>query len=91
MSNPQTFLNIPIAGSPYGLPPGTPNISYGANSAPNGYATAGVGGPSVNRPRSNDPGAVTLQVGTHYLDTSLSACVVWDGATWRNPFTGAIA
>ena len=30
-------------------------------------------------------------LGTNYLDTTISAVVVWDGKTWRDAITGAAA
>ena len=91
MSNPQTFLNIVNAQAGVVAPGGAPNISTGQNSAPLGYATCGIGGPTTSRPKVGDPGVGALTIGTHFLDTTISAVVCWDGVNWRNPFSGALA
>jgi hypothetical protein len=93
MSNPQTYLNIVNALNSLVAPGGAPIVSSGVNSAPAGYAAVGIGGPTANRPKASDPGVTGsgVTVGAPYLDTTISAVVVWDGAAWRNPFTGATA
>jgi hypothetical protein len=37
------------------------------------------------------PNNVYLRPGFTYLDTTLALIVIWDGAAWRNPVTGATA
>jgi len=47
-------------------------------------ASAGVG-TTAQRPTTG------LVLGSTYLDTTTAALIVWDGATWRNPSSGAAA
>jgi hypothetical protein len=88
-----SYLNI--ANPADGLIPagGSPVISAGFNSAPAGYVSCGIGGPTTTRPTNTDPGASAsgITVGTCYLDTTLGQVVCWDGLVWRNPFTGSPA
>ena len=35
------------------------------------------------------PAASTIAAGNIYADTTTGNLIVWDGATWRNPVTGA--
>ena len=49
-----------------------------------GGSSAGVG-TTAQRPTTG------LPLGATYLDTTTAALIVWDGATWRNPSSGAAA
>lgn len=40
-------------------------------------------GTTANRPKTG------LVRGERYIDTTLAIVIQWDGATWRNPVTGA--
>jgi hypothetical protein len=54
----------------------------------NGWLKIGPAGPTSGRP--TDP--VTLSnAPILYVDTTLGKTVVWDGAAWRDPATGATA
>ena len=54
-----------------------------------GFLAVGNGsGPTTARPNLVDNASAP---GFVYLDTTLSLIVVWDGANWRNPVTGATA
>jgi hypothetical protein len=52
-----------------------------------GFIAIGGSGTTAQRPN----GAGFLKPGFVYVDTTLSLVVVWDGANWRNPVTGATA
>lgn len=57
-----------------------------------GYPLPWFSGPTTNRP--TDPTLAAgeanyLGAGTLYLDTTVGALIVYDGANWRNPATGA--
>ena len=63
-----------------------------AQNSPN-YCFVAMTGTTAQRPVlgvDNDVmAAPQLPAGFHYLDTTLGYLVVWDGASWRNPATGA--
>jgi hypothetical protein len=46
-----------------------------------GWSLAGPVGPTHDRPRDAHPGMV-------FFDQTLGRAVVWDGRTWRDPFSG---
>lgn len=48
-------------------------------------------GPTSARPSTNPNTSppYTAGAGFHFFDTTLSALIVFDGATWRNPATGS--
>jgi hypothetical protein len=48
-----------------------------------------VGGSGTTAARPNGTGF--QKAGFVYVDTTLGLVVVWDGANWRNPVTGATA
>jgi len=50
-----------------------------------GFVLVGASGPTSSRPTL----AGYLKPGFVYVDTTLSLVIVWDGAAWRNPVTGA--
>lgn len=52
-----------------------------------GFIAIGGSGTTAQRPN----GTGLLKPGFVYVDTALSLVVVWDGANWRNPVTGATA
>ena len=49
-----------------------------------GYVALGTSGPTTSRPTGSN-----LRTGALHIDTTLNAAVIWDGANWRNPITGA--
>jgi len=56
----------------------------------NGWAVLGMVGTTANRPKATDDDmAMAFGVGMRYIDTTLAAMIVWDGANWRNVATGA--
>ena len=84
----RTFRGIALAGS--AVVAGT--VANFDNAVPTAYASCGLGGVTALRPKPSDPDSANgPTAGSHYLDSQLGLCVVFDGATWRNPFTGAIA
>jgi hypothetical protein len=59
--------------------------------AANGWVKIAVSGPTSARPTTNEssgPYFVAAR-GLHFVDTTLGALIVFDGATSRNPITGA--
>jgi hypothetical protein len=56
----------------------------------NGWARVEEVGSTPARP---NPAATTIgavnSAGRRYFDTTLGLMIVWDGAVWRNPATGA--
>jgi hypothetical protein len=52
-----------------------------------GFILIGGSGTTAQRPN----GAGFLKPGFVYVDTTLSLVVIWDGAGWRNPVSGATA
>jgi hypothetical protein len=80
---------IPGATSP--IAPGTmlTTDQVSGNSANNFYFRVAMTGPTTARPQHGDPDfANGPQIGFRYYDTTLSAMIIWDGATWRNEVTG---
>jgi hypothetical protein len=59
--------------------------------AANGWVKVGWSGPTTARPPANQVTAAPYFAvpGCHFVDTTLAAVIVFDGATWRNPVTGA--
>jgi hypothetical protein len=53
--------------------------------AANGWIVSTPLGTSTTANRPTAP----LVAGMRYLDTTLGYTIVWDGATWRNPTSGA--
>jgi hypothetical protein len=74
-ANPGQVLDVPAAAAPVLLA--------------NGWSWGKPSGPTSSRPptRLNEP--YNAYPGFEYVDTSLGLVIVWDGATWRNPVTGA--
>src|SRR5277367_3628500 len=58
-----------------------------------GWTRVCFSGPTSGRPTISlsNGNYFAASRGFSYLDTTISAIVVWDGATWRNPITGASA
>ncbi len=55
----------------------------------NGWSRVALVGPTANRPPPTGLApAFCANPGTKYLDTTIGAVIVFDGATWRNPLTG---
>jgi hypothetical protein len=55
----------------------------------NGWLLMGLVGPTTARPVNNQVWPHHPYPNQDYYDTSISAWIVWDGATWRNAATGA--
>lgn len=56
-----------------------------------GWIKAALSGTTAQRPSTNyaaNPPYVAAP-GLHFIDTTLSLEIVFDGTTWRNPITGA--
>jgi len=55
----------------------------------NGWLCGIPSGPTANRPapRLNEP--YNAVPGFLFVDTTISAVIMWDGATWRSVLTGA--
>lgn len=53
----------------------------------NGWTRVEESGPSNTRPAGLAPN----HAGVRFMDTTLGLLIVWDGATWRDPATGASA
>jgi hypothetical protein len=49
----------------------------------------GMSGPTSGRPTPRDADTYAATPGELYLDTSLGLVIMFDGAVWRNPVTGA--
>jgi hypothetical protein len=59
--------------------------------AANGWTKVAFSGPTSARPTvnaANGPYYVASR-SMFFVDTTLNAVIVFDGATWRNPITGA--
>ena len=58
--------------------------------AASGFILAAPGGSGTTAQRpTTAPDGRAIRPGTLYLDMTLGYIVVWDGATWRRPNTGA--
>ena len=82
--------SITFEGRSYAGPAGTVvNVidADAAKLAANGWSQPADGGSAG--PTSGRPVLQPYQYGVKYSDTTLGQLVVWDGATWRNPVTGA--
>jgi hypothetical protein len=66
---------------------GDPTSGDAASLTSQGFITIGASGTTAQRPT----GAGFLKPSFVYVDTTLALVVVWDGANWRNPVTGATA
>ena len=53
------------------------------------HLSIGTVGTTAQRPALNTMGQ-TIQAGTYFIDTSLSKVIFFDGANWRDPFTGSV-
>lgn len=68
--------------------------SDGAALEANGWTICtGYVGTTAQRPFANDPSTPSLSgralpKGMPYLDTTIGAHILWDGAAWRNPVNG---
>jgi hypothetical protein len=62
--------------------------------AANGWLKIGTVGSTASRPSSSiangGAGVYTAQANSHHVDTTLGVLVIFDGAAWRNPLTGAV-
>jgi hypothetical protein len=58
----------------------------------NGWAKVALSGPTSARPSLNQNAGPPYAAsrGLHFYDTSISALIVFDGATWRNPAGTAV-
>lgn len=80
---------LSVDGRSYSGTPGqvldVPDFDAGQLEA-NGWTPIAQSGTTAQR-----PALAAVARGTHYFDTTLAALIAWDGATWRNPATGAAA
>jgi len=88
------FNPFPIAGRTYTCAAGSyldvPDFDA-AVLASNWWGRLARVGPTSARPtgRESDWGGAGMPAGLPFIDTTLGYVVFWDGATWRNPATGA--
>lgn len=62
------------------------------SSQPGWFAPLGLDcrvGPTSARPTLQNDARTAIMAGTLFIDTTLSAVIVWDGSVWRNIVTGA--
>ena len=72
-----------VAGTVLDVPDGHVSMLTAA-----GWVSIAQSGTTAQRPTR--PGAALTEAGaTRYFDVSLSLLIAFDGATWRNPATGA--
>jgi hypothetical protein len=88
-----TAQTMTVNGRTYAAAPGSaldvPDFDAGALAA-NGWIKVAPSGPTSARPTPAATGAPYIGgVGSHFYDTTLAQLIVFDGATWRNPATGA--
>ena len=57
--------------------------------AANGWIYEALTGATTDRPTAIN--GVALRPGFKFADTTVGYTVMWDGAAWRNPVTGAAA
>jgi len=55
----------------------------------NGWSCGMPSGPTASRPATRLSEPYNAYPGFFYLDTTLDLVIMFDGATWRNPVTGA--
>lgn len=83
-----------VNGRTYTAAPGTfldvPDADAQVHAAA-GWTKVAFSGPTGARPTTNASGGPygVASRGMFFVDTTLSAVIVFDGATWRNPITGA--
>jgi hypothetical protein len=83
-----------VNGRSYSAAPGAtldvPDFDSGQLAA-NGWTKVAMSGPTSARPSINpNVSSPTIAArGAHYFDSTLGYVVVFDGATWRNPSSGA--
>ena len=70
--------------------PGTITVidANAARTATNYFAVAQTG-TTAQRPLATDPDVRGLPAGLLFFDTTVGGLIVFDGATWRSPITGA--
>jgi hypothetical protein len=88
-----TAQTIAVNGRTYSASPGSaldvPDFDAGALAA-NGWIKVAPSGPTSARPTPAATRAPYIAGnGSQFFDTTLTALIVYDGATWRNPATGA--
>ena len=84
---------LSVNGRTYSSAPGSvadvPDHDAGQLEA-NGWVRVEESGPTSARPNfAATPAGALNSAGRRFLDTTVGALIVWDGATWRNPATGA--
>jgi hypothetical protein len=55
----------------------------------NGWVCGIPSGPTTSRPKTRFSEPYNVGPGFLFVDTTLAAVIIWDGATWRNVITGA--
>jgi hypothetical protein len=81
--NGRTYSGTP-AGGPQTIPDHDGDMLGGAN----GWTFIALSGPTSSRP-AGTVGRYAVSVGMEYFDTTLTKLIKYDGATWRDPATGA--
>jgi hypothetical protein len=95
MLGPKVAYVANINGRTYsGAPGGVYDIQDGdaATLAANGWVRVAISGPTTARPSTSQaqaPGGYSAQQNALFFDTTLDELIVYDGATWRSPATGA--
>ena len=56
-----------------------------------GWHPIGFSGGTTDRPAASDTGPNYVKRGTQFFDISVGKILIFDGATWRDPATGAAA
>jgi hypothetical protein len=79
-------------GRPYSASPGAvlDVLDIDANiMLANGWVCGIPSGPTTSRPKTRLNAPYDVGPGFLFVDTTLAAVIIWDGATWRNVITGA--
>lgn len=86
---------VVVNGRTYTPTPNLPQDVLAADAevlAVNGWLRVGLAGATEQRPGANPAvGAYMAQAGAVFVDTTLGAVLMHDGAAWRNALTGAVA
>ena len=95
LAPPKAASPIQVFGSTYAQLPGTvADVPSGhvATLAQAGWTYVGLSGTTAQRPTVGQAlaGLDGLVQGLEYFDSSLGKCVFYDGASWRDPATGAL-
>jgi hypothetical protein len=79
-------------GRPYSAAPGAVLDVLDADAnvlLANGWVCGIPSGPTTSRPKTRFSEPYNVGPGSLFVDTTLAAVIIWDGAAWRNVITGA--